>query len=374
MRRRPDAAACDGDVVCATAANLFVLRDGRWLHAAGRSLRRRRRLPGVGCCRAAARGEARLSRRRRSKPRTRFSCAMRCAVSSRSRGWAIARGRRIRRCARCAQRLAARASGIRRIRGQRVSRRRQRERRTGASAVSGMFVRVHCCCWPAPLGGTGCGSVTPASPTRRWPGCEAGETLLVERGDSLPRVLRQAARGRRRARASKLEWQALARQLGAAGKLQVGEYALDPGTTPRELLIAHARRQGHQPSLHHRRRLEHPRTARRAGQGARRCEHETARARRCRADEGARPSPASIRKAASCRKPTSTPAATATWTCSSARMRRWTKALDAAWDDARSGPAAEDRRTRCWSWPRSSRRKPASPRSARRSPACSCAA
>ena len=37
----------EGDVVCATAANLFVLRDGRWIDAAGRSLRRGRHLPGV---------------------------------------------------------------------------------------------------------------------------------------------------------------------------------------------------------------------------------------------------------------------------------------------------------------------------------------
>ena len=34
----------------------------------------------------------------------------------------------------------------------------------------------------------------------------------------------------------RLEWQALARQLGAAGRIQVGEYALEPGTTPRALL------------------------------------------------------------------------------------------------------------------------------------------
>jgi UPF0755 protein len=34
-----------------------------------------------------------------------------------------------------------------------------------------------------------------------------------------------------------VEWQLLARQLGVAGKLQVGEYALDPGTTPRQLLL-----------------------------------------------------------------------------------------------------------------------------------------
>jgi UPF0755 protein len=33
-----------------------------------------------------------------------------------------------------------------------------------------------------------------------------------------------------------LEWQLLARQLGAAGRIQVGEYALEPGTTPRQLL------------------------------------------------------------------------------------------------------------------------------------------
>jgi UPF0755 protein len=35
----------------------------------------------------------------------------------------------------------------------------------------------------------------------------------------------------------KLQWQALARQLGAAGRLQVGEYALDRGITPRLLLL-----------------------------------------------------------------------------------------------------------------------------------------
>ena len=34
-----------------------------------------------------------------------------------------------------------------------------------------------------------------------------------------------------------LEWPLLARRLGAAGRIQVGEYALDPGTTPRELLV-----------------------------------------------------------------------------------------------------------------------------------------
>ena len=58
---------------------------------------------------------------------------------------------------------------------------------------------------------------------------------MVEPGDSLPVVLRKLhAAGVSRWRA--IEWQALARQLGAAGRLQVGEYALDPGITPRELL------------------------------------------------------------------------------------------------------------------------------------------
>lgn len=67
-------------------------------------------------------------------------------------------------------------------------------------------------------------------------GLHGGETVLVERGDSFATVLGKLdAAGIRGANA--LEWQALARQLGAAGRLQVGEYALDPGTTPRELLV-----------------------------------------------------------------------------------------------------------------------------------------
>jgi peptidoglycan lytic transglycosylase G len=67
-------------------------------------------------------------------------------------------------------------------------------------------------------------------------GLHAGESLRVEPGDSFAGVLarlRSAGVGQGRA----LEWQALGRQLGAAGKLQVGEYALDPGTTPRTLLL-----------------------------------------------------------------------------------------------------------------------------------------
>jgi UPF0755 protein len=66
-------------------------------------------------------------------------------------------------------------------------------------------------------------------------GIEQGATLVVEPGDSLPIVLGKLRKvgvdtGHR------LEWQALARELGAAGKLQVGEYALEPGMSPRDLL------------------------------------------------------------------------------------------------------------------------------------------
>jgi UPF0755 protein len=67
-------------------------------------------------------------------------------------------------------------------------------------------------------------------------GLAPGETLMVERGDSLPRVLGKL-REAGVTGGHKLEWQALARQLGAAGKLQVGEYPLEPGTTPRALLV-----------------------------------------------------------------------------------------------------------------------------------------
>ena len=67
-------------------------------------------------------------------------------------------------------------------------------------------------------------------------GLKAGGTVQVEPGDSFPIVL-----GKLQAMGvpsgHSLEWQALARQLGVAGKLQVGEYALDPGVTPRALLL-----------------------------------------------------------------------------------------------------------------------------------------
>ncbi len=67
-------------------------------------------------------------------------------------------------------------------------------------------------------------------------GIEQGDMLVVERGDSLPKVLRKLqAMG---IETRDLEWRALARRMGAAGRIQVGEYALEPGTTPRALLAA----------------------------------------------------------------------------------------------------------------------------------------
>jgi UPF0755 protein len=68
-------------------------------------------------------------------------------------------------------------------------------------------------------------------------GIEAGQTLVVERGDSLPVVLRKLREaGIEQGHA--MQWRALAQQLGAAGKLQVGEYVLEPGMSARELLTA----------------------------------------------------------------------------------------------------------------------------------------
>jgi UPF0755 protein len=68
-------------------------------------------------------------------------------------------------------------------------------------------------------------------------GIETGDTLVVERGDSLPKVIARLRDSGVDA-GHRLEWQALAKQLGAAHKLQVGEYALEPGMTPRDLLVA----------------------------------------------------------------------------------------------------------------------------------------
>jgi hypothetical protein len=72
---------------------------------------------------------------------------------------------------------------------------------------------------------------------RPMPGIATGSSVVVERGDSLPVVLRKL-RAAGVETGEPFEWRALAHRLRAAGKLQVGEYPLDPKTSPRELLIA----------------------------------------------------------------------------------------------------------------------------------------
>ena len=66
-------------------------------------------------------------------------------------------------------------------------------------------------------------------------GIERGDSVVVERGDSFAAVLAKL-HGAGVPAGRDLEWQVLARQLGVAGRLHVGEYALDPGITPRVLL------------------------------------------------------------------------------------------------------------------------------------------
>lgn len=68
-------------------------------------------------------------------------------------------------------------------------------------------------------------------------GLKSGTTLVVRQGDSLPVVLRKMQElgiGDLQT----YEWTALARQMGAAGRIQIGEYRLEPGMTPRQLLEA----------------------------------------------------------------------------------------------------------------------------------------
>ncbi len=69
------------------------------------------------------------------------------------------------------------------------------------------------------------------------PGITADASVMVERGDNLGKLLRKL-RAQHIDTGEGLFWQVLARQTGAAGKLQVGEYALATDTTPRSLLSA----------------------------------------------------------------------------------------------------------------------------------------
>ena len=61
-------------------------------------------------------------------------------------------------------------------------------------------------------------------------------SVVVASGDSLKAVLGKLRHAGVTA-GSDLEWQLLARQLDAAGKIKVGEYALAPPLSPRELLL-----------------------------------------------------------------------------------------------------------------------------------------
>jgi UPF0755 protein len=69
---------------------------------------------------------------------------------------------------------------------------------------------------------------------------QAARTLVVDRGDGLDAVLRKL-RALGVHQGHDLEWKALAAQMRVAGKLQVGEYAVGAGLSPRELLRRIAR-------------------------------------------------------------------------------------------------------------------------------------
>ncbi len=68
-------------------------------------------------------------------------------------------------------------------------------------------------------------------------GVGAQASVVVARGDALPAILRNL-RAQGIATGTPLYWQLLARQTGAAGHIQAGEYALPAGITPRALLAA----------------------------------------------------------------------------------------------------------------------------------------
>ncbi|HEY0180747.1 MAG TPA: endolytic transglycosylase MltG [Dokdonella sp.] len=67
------------------------------------------------------------------------------------------------------------------------------------------------------------------------PGARADATIDVARGTRYKDVVRQIRR-ERVSRAAPFYWRLLGREVGIAGRLHAGEYALPPGLTPRELL------------------------------------------------------------------------------------------------------------------------------------------
>ncbi|MGS1079723.1 endolytic transglycosylase MltG [Pseudoxanthomonas beigongshangi] len=66
-------------------------------------------------------------------------------------------------------------------------------------------------------------------------GLKGDQVIEVASGDAFGTVLRKL-RAQGVNDGQNVEWQLLARELDVAGKLKVGEYALQPGTTPRDLL------------------------------------------------------------------------------------------------------------------------------------------
>lgn len=66
-------------------------------------------------------------------------------------------------------------------------------------------------------------------------GLASGQSVEIARGDSFAGVLRKL-RGQGVQTGQDLEWRLLARQSGTDSQLKVGEYALSPGITPRQLL------------------------------------------------------------------------------------------------------------------------------------------
>ncbi|HEY0229671.1 MAG TPA: endolytic transglycosylase MltG [Dokdonella sp.] len=67
------------------------------------------------------------------------------------------------------------------------------------------------------------------------PGAHADATIDIARGARYRDIVRQLRR-ERVSRAAPVYWRMLGRELGVAGRLHAGEYALPPGITPRELL------------------------------------------------------------------------------------------------------------------------------------------
>lgn len=63
----------------------------------------------------------------------------------------------------------------------------------------------------------------------------ADGSVVIERGDGFATVLRRL-RGEGVTAGHELQWKALALQTGARGRIQAGEYALDPSLSPRQLL------------------------------------------------------------------------------------------------------------------------------------------